>query len=76
MLPNIKSLGVVVYMGISIYKYLVDGNVWEYSLDSALDGNVRQLRAKGVGAAYNYVKTNGEAISKNGVSLDELDINN
>ena len=71
MLSDILLISKIVYQGTTVYKYRVDGVVWEYLLDSALDPAVSALAVKGSGKAYNFVKENSKTISRDGVAIDD-----
>ena len=69
MLANIQFLNSLSYQGTTHYRYRVDGTVWVYSLDSALDPRVASLGGERDGRAFNFIKENGIEISKNGVEI-------
>ena len=75
MLANIQFLNSLSYQGTTRYRYRVDGTVWVYSLDSALDPSVANKGGGNDGRAFNFIKENGKTISRNGVEIEERNRN-
>ena len=67
---GIQHLAAVAYQGTTRYRYRVDGIIWEYSLDSALDDEFKRLKSRSPGRAYNYVKKFGKLVAKDGIDIE------